>query len=349
MKSIKELALNISEPEYRKIQAFSYSMLAKFLRAKDPKSLLDTTKQDSEALRFGSLVDCLLTEPETLGSRFCFTDAKTPPPSLLSVITYIYDKMPKAAKFSDIPDQLKLEALDHFEYGTSWQSITRLKRVNEYALYYSLLQKAEGKTVVSSEELARATSCVETLRNHFFTRKYINDEDFSVDTMERLYQLKFSSEYQGSPIKCMFDKIIVDHENKTILPIDLKTTGSNEEDFCHSALTWDYFIQANMYSQILLDNILKDEYFKDFELLPFRFVVINKYNLTPLVWKYRVRIEGEEVIDPQQPLLSDHGYKSWRHLVKEAAWHFRTQKFDYSYASYMANGERTIEFKELLY
>lgn len=45
-------------------------------------------------------------------------------------------------------------------------------------------------------------------------------------------------------------------------------------------------IQAKLYYRIIKENIKKDPYFKDFKLKPYRFIVINKETLTPLVWEF---------------------------------------------------------------
>lgn len=348
MKSIKELSLNISEPEYRKLGGFSYSLLAKFLRSQDPKVLVTPSHDESEALRFGSLVDCLMTEPELLEERFFITSMKTPPATIISMMFHIYKKVPDAKSFSFVPTEVKLEALDLFEYGTSWNNSTRLDRLDKQSFYYTMLQKSEGKIIMSEEDLALANLCVKTLKTHPFTEKYMGDEDPFETNVERVNQLKFSSTYHGQLIRCMFDRIIVDHEAKTIQPIDLKTSGKKEEKFELSALDWDYYIQATMYTQILLDVISKDEYFKDFTILPFKFVVINRFERTPMVWVYPVTRLNVNTIDDQQALLQRNGYKSWRELVKEATWHIENNKFDYSYETYKAQGERVIDFSKYL-
>ena len=76
----------------------------------------------------------------------------------------------------------------------------------------------------------------------------------------------------------------VDHINKTIQPIDLKTSFKKEWDFYKSFIEWNYQIQNRLYYRILLDNIKRDEYFKDFKILPYKYIVVNRYSLTPLVW-----------------------------------------------------------------
>lgn len=349
MKNFKDLSLLISEPEYRKLGGFSYSMLSKFQRESNPKSLIDTTKQDSESLRFGSLVDCLLTEPETFEDRFIVTTLKSPPQNLINILQYILEKVEPNIKYEKLSVALKMEALDNFEYGSTWLQSTRIKRLDEYSSYYDLLRNSLGKTIVTEEEFTLAKECIKTLKTHPFTQFYMDDEPAFEDAKDRFYQLKFSSTYKENLIRCMFDKIIIDHTSKTIQPIDLKTSSKREEDFFKSALDWNYYLQATMYTQILLDNILKDEYYKDFTILPFKFIVINKFSRSPLVWTYPLVIKESLVIDPQEELLRSHGFKSWKELITEASWHLKTNKFEYSYLSYMNKGEREINFANILF
>lgn len=80
--------------------------------------------------------------------------------------------------------------------------------------------------------------------------------------------------------------IIVDHKNKEIIPCDLKTSYKPEWDFYKSFIDWRYDVQSKLYYRIIKENIKKDSYFKDFTLKPYRFIVINKETLTPLVWEF---------------------------------------------------------------
>jgi hypothetical protein len=43
-------------------------------------------------------------------------------------------------------------------------------------------------------------------------------------------------------------------------------------------------IQAKLYWAIIRQNMDKDEYYKDFTLLDYDFIVVNRRTLTPLVW-----------------------------------------------------------------
>ena len=74
-KSLKSLALNISEEEYRADPSYSYSTIAKFDREGFEKigNLFD--RVESPSLTFGSCVDTLLTDgQEAFDARFFVAD-----------------------------------------------------------------------------------------------------------------------------------------------------------------------------------------------------------------------------------------------------------------------------------
>ena len=47
-----------------------------------------------------------------------------------------------------------------------------------------------------------------------------------------------------------------------------------------------YMIQARLYWRLLRATMDEDDYFKDFKLEDYRFIVVNKESLTPLVWEF---------------------------------------------------------------
>jgi hypothetical protein len=87
-------------------------------------------------------------------------------------------------------------------------------------------------------------------------------------------------------VRGMLDLVIIDHFNKTIYPIDLKTSSTPEWEFFRSFIKWRYDIQARLYWQILKYNIDQHSEFKDYEVADFTFIVINKETLTPLSWVF---------------------------------------------------------------
>lgn len=337
-KSIKDLAWNVSEDEYREDSGVSYSMLATFERegAKAIPTLKD--KKSSEALRFGSLVDTLMTEPEEAENKFLLADISKVSEAVLNIVKNVYEASDKSTNnLANVDRNLILLHVKDANYYSNWKDDTRIdKIITEGKDFYALLGLAGNKMLITQQDYNQAEECISALKLNPFTSKYFT-EDFFDEGKEYHYQLKFKYRDNSVDVRCMFDRIIVDHVNKTIQPIDLKTTGKNEEEFEASFLSWSYWIQANMYSQILLWNIEQDEYFKEFTILPFKFVVINRYNRTPLVWQDNNYLTVGDRIDNYGRV-----HKHWLKLYTEFQWHVQNEKYDYSYDSYMNNGLRTL-------
>ena len=76
---------------------------------------------------------------------------------------------------------------------------------------------------------------------------------------------------------------------------------------------------------------------KDFKILSFQFLVINKNSLSPLIWE----MDYEEVFE----FIKTKYEVSWMSLLKDANWHLQNGKFDYSRKSYENNGCNPIILK----
>ena len=103
-----------------------------------------------------------------------------------------------------------------------------------------------------------------------------------------------------------------------IYPIDLKTTGHPEEEFEGSFVTWRYDIQSKLYTYILQECIKNDEYFKDFKIQPYQFVVINRRTVAPIVWVYEGNFGQVDLKDEKGNILRD-----WRKILKELSYYLK--------------------------
>lgn len=339
MKSIVDISWQVTEPEYRADDGISYSMLSSFAREGAGIIPKIKDKKDAEALRFGGLVDCLMTEPETLNERFFIEDMPSLSDRMIKIVRSIWEACHGEYNSIDtVPTNIILKAANEQAYCTYMKDETRVNRVqNAVRQYYNVLFMAGNKVVMSSDDLDLARSCVEELKRNEFTRDIFTENPFQTN-IEKHYQLEFKWTYNDIPIRCMFDRIIVDHERKTIWPVDLKTTGKNEENFSESYLTWRYDLQETMYSWILQQCCLNDEYFKSFTILPFSFVCINKNNQAPIVW----HTTGSLLTGDRKHKNTGIVYKGWQTLLKEYTWHVLNNKYKYSYDTYVAHGERRL-------
>lgn len=337
-KSLKSLSWDVSEEQYRSDPAFSYSQIASFFR-EGPYSLIKTDKSDTASLRGGSLVDTLLTAPEEFNDKFLISSIETPSEMVLKVLKVLWDTVnDKKLDLEHIPDNIKLKAMNDNAFYTYWKDITRLRKLQEDGYeYYRLMSLGLNKIIVSEEDVKTAEACVRAVKENLTTSRYFLNNPFDKDT-ENLYQLKFKATINNYDLRCMFDIIQIDYKNKLIIPTDLKTTGKNEEEFEHSFIQWGYFIQAELYSKILKYILSQDEYFKEFTVLPFRFIVVNKLSLSPLEWI---------VTDDTYESLKKAGFPDTWKLLEEMDWHFKQRIFNYTKESYIKNFSREIALKFL--
>lgn len=314
MKSLKDISWQVSEEEYRADLALSYSTLARFNREgfDNIEHLFDKT--ESPSLLFGSLVDCLMTgDTKEFNSRFLVADFPELPDSQKKLVEYLWSYYHKAySSLSDIPDAYIIEATKDMCFQLNWKPETRAKVIKENGgEYYDLLTLAEGKEVVSQRLCDDAVSCTGALRTSPATSWYFeHDNPFDKDT-ERLYQLKFKGKYEGIDLRCMADLIVVDHKNKVIYPCDLKTSFKPEWRFYKSFIEWGYWIQAQLYWYIIRQCMDADEYFKNFKLADYRFIVISNRTRKPLVWTFP---QTQSICSLE---IGDHKLRNWREIVVE--------------------------------
>lgn len=324
-KSLKELAWDVTEEVYRADPAYSYSTLAKFDREGFNKldSLFD--KVESPSLLFGSIVDTILTDGYDAFEKLFYVAEF---PELTDKVKVIVEALFGEYKntynsLNSIPNDIIISYTESFEYQRNWKPDTRAKVIKEQGSeYYSLLYLSMDKKIVSTQTYQDAVTCVEQLKSSDATKWYFMEDSPFDDTIERLYQLKFKGEFEGIPLRIMADLIIVDHAKKIIYPCDLKTSYKNEWDFYKSFYEWRYFIQSQLYAEIIRQNIEMDPYFKDFTIANYRFIVVCNKSRTPLVWEYRDTFCMSDSVYGKN---GQYVCRNWRNLVKELHYYLTQQ------------------------
>lgn len=274
IKELKDIAWNVTEEEYRADSAFSYSALSTF----DREGLEGMGKPvKGYPIDFGSLVDTILTEEDQVENKFVFTNA-TPPTDVMKDICdelLLLDQPLQEIGVTKI-----YEVARNNNYGSAnWKKETiHAKVLESISNYFELMKTVGDKTIMSIDDKIKADRCVETMFDRF--SNYFTDTSF----MKHYFQLKFKTNVEfGDDInrenieyRSMFDLINVDYVNKIIYPKDIKTTGKRERDFIDSFYHWRYIYQGFSYAYNLKKTILEDEYFKDFEIADFSFLVVNR-------------------------------------------------------------------------
>lgn len=313
MKSLKDISWDVTEEEYRADPALSYSTLSRFNREGFDNLAHLFDKTESPSLLFGSVVDTLLTgTKEEFDKRFFVADFPELSDKQREIVEGIFHAAKPGESWDKVMDAVILEYLLANNYQPNWKVETRIKVIREVGReYYDLLTLADGKTVVSQKLYQDALDCVETLRESESTKWYFEADNPFNKNIERLYQLKFKGSYEGINLRCMADLIIVDHEKKIVYPCDLKTSFKPEWRFYKSFMEWGYWIQAQLYWYLIRQTMNEDEYFKDFKLADYRFIVISNRTRKPLVWEFP---QTQTITDLK---LGEHKLRNWRGIAKE--------------------------------
>jgi hypothetical protein len=236
MKTLKDISWQVDEPEYRADPALSYSTLAKFAREgfNNLDSLFD--KIETSSLTFGSAVDALITGgQEEFDKNFLVADFPPLTDSVEKMVKALFTRFYTSYNsITLIPDSEIITLSEELKYQLNWKPETRAKVIKEQGSeYYNLMYIAGDRKVVNIAFKEDVDNGVFALKTSKATSLYFNDFDTKY---ERFYQLKFKATLQDINYRCMADLILVDHDNKTIIPVDLKTSSHTEWDFINLSL-----------------------------------------------------------------------------------------------------------------
>ena len=299
--------MNLPEQEYHDYPAWSQSIIAKYARNgfSALPTLLDKVDPTPE-MKFGSLVDCIITRGVSVAkNEYTVSDAPLPSPSVKAVLDYILLKT--GVPYTEIQDDVFLEAMDSCKYQPKWKYETRRKSIDDCFGYYEL--RRAGKEVISEQDWNDAMDMAKAIR----TDPYLKNV-FGVgkkDGIEYLYQVQFVTSVvlnlEETQCKCMFDLLVVDHNKKTLQPVDLKTSSMPAYSFADHFVKMRYDLQASLYTYILKD-VIKDTEYSNYTVLPYLFTDISRTDKVPVTFEY----------DPSGGFsFKDYTYKDWPVLLEE--------------------------------
>lgn len=308
-KSLEDISWKVTEEVYRKDPSLSYSTLARYEREgfNNLDKLFD--RVESPSLTFGSAVDTLITGSEKeFNDKFMVAQIdNTLSDTLITITDRLFSRWKDTYNnIKDIPEDKIIETIQDISWNNHWLPKTRVTKIKgDCAAYYKLLYLSEGKTILSTYVYQDVINAVDKLKSADSTKFYFEQNNVFDNSIERFYQLKFKATFNNVDYRCMADEILVLHDYKTIIPIDLKTSYKPEWDFYKSFIEWMYPIQSRLYWRIIRDNMDKDPYFKDFKLANYRFIVINKKTLVPLVWEFESTQKIGDIITKEGLVLRD--------------------------------------------
>ena len=207
-KSLADLALHITEEEYRADPALSYSTLSRFDREgfANIDKLFD--KQETPSLLLGSIVDTILTDGEDkFNKRFIVAEYPSIPDSIVQIVKELFNAYKDTcSNINLISNDAIINVAAQYNYQNNWKPETRAKVIKEKGFeYYNLLFISQDKTLVSQDMYNDALRMVDALRTSEATKWYFADNNPFEPEIERYYQLKFKATLHDVDYRCMAD------------------------------------------------------------------------------------------------------------------------------------------------
>jgi len=277
---------------YDKKFYFSYSGLNKLLFS--PKAfykhyILDDREEKTDAhLVEGSLLHCLLLEPEKYDEKFIMSPSKLPKGNNLDIVLKTFqvyseqdDETLNLSDFSQEILSILVSINLHQSLKTDEQ---RLKKVltQENKDYFDFLKAKGSRAIIDSATKIKAEESIEYLKADEQVMNLM-----CLNSPNTYNELKLKMDMQGVSfgLKGIVDNIVIDKESKTIFVNDLKTTSKPLLKFKDTLEFYRYDLQAAIY-YTLARHYVKEQFpeLNNFKVV-FTFIVIDSFNL---IYPYQV-------------------------------------------------------------
>jgi hypothetical protein len=289
----------ISEQTYRSIKEdISYSVLKKYNddRAGFFKEYVlgeTINKKESDTLTMGSLIHCLLAGEEGMfDSKFHIASTPKPTGQMGDLCDNLFKRTLEGLRANDNGEKIQQDsfatifsdALQRTQYNYKGQIVAFKDKEPEWILnkfqteggqmYYDECIDTIGKTVVVPNQIERAEKQVNKLKEHPFSSEYVNAK--TDEYKEVFHELPIRFKILGKQYKCMPDKLIVEHETKTVQLVDWKTSydTDEEQDLGRSYLKYGYYIQAAIYDYGVKEWLIQHK-LEGYTVMPMMFVFID--------------------------------------------------------------------------
>jgi hypothetical protein len=340
-----------SEKEYRAVPMDSSSSLKEFSmdRKKYHKRYILGEKvedEENKAATMGRVVETLLLEPELFESRFHMSTCDSAPTGLMNdFVEALYKRTVEATdvfgKVARSFEDISKDAYTDSGFKIKYEAVMNKFIGSEAEAYYDEIRvvRAKGLTVVTANDMNNAERIVAELRNNFVTKDVVNQNKSSRYDVYNQYQVE-GFNILGLPCKGMMDKIIVDHEKKTLQIYDLKCTWSVENFYEEYYLYRRAYIQAYVYWQAGW-TILKDLEIEDYTVEFPRFIVCDSTNyMNPLIYT----LDFENMTEALEGFThKGRNYPGVNQIVEDLKWAKETDTWNISKSRYESSGVVNIK------
>jgi len=304
----------------------------------------DVQEKENQAINMGKIVDCLLLEPEEFDEKFYLSACANPPTAMmLDFVEALYRFTAMATDdFGNVSrtfEEISRDAYVESGYKLKYEAVLGKFIGSDAEVYYNEIKTVRSKnlTVVTVADISWAEKIVEELKINSVTSHIVNQVDSPRYTV--LNQLKIEGfSVDGHLFKSMLDKVIIDHEERKITPIDLKCTWTVENFYEEYYLYRRAYIQAFLYYRAILMLTMGD---KQSELYGYhveniQFLVCDSTNyMNPLIYTLSDEDMKECYLGFEH---KGRTYPGVKQIIEDLKWATENNVWNMSRKNYESNG-----------
>jgi len=336
---------------YRNLDKMNQSLLKQIL--KHPQTFLQTQERFIQKLEneangiiektpdhfvFGSAVDHMLTEDtEFEDVYYIMKSMKLPSDAIVEIVNIVFNEYSSEGELVQHASHI-LEAAGRIGYGQSWKPDTLYSKVIEAGSdYFLVLQKSSNKTVISQEDYQKAIIACAALKSD----KYISPFLTKTKNVEIIKKPIFEFTFKGIDFKGEGDMITIDHNEKKVYPIDIKTMSGMITDFPGNFWKYRYDFQGAFYSKAVTEYpAVKELVEKGYAIEPFMFFVVEKECINkPMI--FTMTHESLQV-GTNGGVANGKQLEGVRQAIERYAFHKQSNEWDYP-MEYYTNKTMFIE------
>lgn len=333
-----------TEANYRAIQTDSSSSLKEFSmdRKKYYKRYVlgeHIEDKENQAANIGRLVETLLLEPEQFDNRFYMSSCvSTPTGLMLDFVEALYRATKQSTDDFGIVtrtfDELTKDAYLESGFKIKIEQVISKFIGSDSEVYYNEIRKVRSQnlTVITPNDITNSEKIVTELRSNVVTKDIVNLVSNISYTILNQHQVEGYA-VDGHTFKSMFDKLVIDHDNKTLQVFDLKCTWSVENFYDDYYLYRRAYIQAYLYYQATI-HLAKN--WPDYTAKYPAFIVCDSTNYyNPLIYT----LTNKDIIDCYAGFEhKGRRYPGVEQLIKDLDWALENGIWNMSRINYENKG-----------
>lgn len=340
-----------TEANYRAVLLDSSSSLKEFSMDRKKyhkKYVLNEVVEEKEnlAANMGRIVETLLMEPEEFDGRFYLSSLATAPTGLmLEFVEALYRYTTEATdEFGNVNREFKDIVQDAYVasgFKIKLDAVLAKFEGSDAEIYYKEIReiRSKGLTVVTTKDVANAEKIVEELKSNFATAEVVNLINSPRYEVRNQFQIE-GYEVDGHLFKSMMDKVVIDHEKKTIQIYDLKCTWSVENFLEEYYLYRRAYIQALLYWQAGVAMTKNEEDLADYKVEFPKFIVCDSTNyMNPLIYTL-----GDQDMEDAYVGFEYKGrkYPGVKSLIEDLKWAQENNVWNISRENFVSKGQVKI-------